>query len=460
MNLTEALINDREKELLYESPGAVTLQNTRRMQAEEDAKANEIRTAKALEKSNILQIGPTMADYDYQAAVAEGNSLQPKAEGESTKLAVKHFRPYSKIIAGYDQTTGEKIYNDWEDIDGQISAGVSELRESVIDLDRGRPGTDAPALAKIANAIIVQDGNYVDFQNAAKDGWQDETLKAAWNANWRANFRQEAQAQFEHASDMFEAEGEMPIEETEWEIPENIDPESLPYNQDFLQAQAVMYEWFEQRPFEGTKEELTKWGLTQMGLFNWNTAYMALFTTRAVTASNDAQRWSIYKSMQYYDALNRSQGGLGRALFGIATDPTTYLTFGFGKLGTQAAAIAAKNAVAKALMSGLKGKVIGAAASTGAAMAGWTALDDFMRQTIEQKAGVKDQYDLGELSIAAGLGFGVGNILGGVGAGVASKEFMQMAKRLKGKSREFWQKTVDRMLEQSAASESLMPLNM
>lgn len=51
-------------------------------------------------------------------------------------------------------------------------------------------------------------------------------------------------------------------------VAEDIDPDTLASNQDWLNASRVLYQMNEGQPFQGSDQELAEWGLDMMGWFN------------------------------------------------------------------------------------------------------------------------------------------------------------------------------------------------
>ena len=437
MDLTESLIKEREDMLREDSPGGRLLEDVAQEKAAADDERDTTAVHKALEGANTDSL-PDFDAYDYVAEYRDGNNLQADPETGQHKLSNKNFRPHQVTIAGHDLATGEKELNRYEDVDGQISAGVSMLQDSHVDLDRGRPDTDAPALSRIAYALQMQGYEYEDFQRF-NEGWSDATMVASWNAAMRGLARQEIENQLNDYAEKAEAGIEYPDEdELDWGYDgPDIDPDTLHQNADWLQACAIMHEWLEGKPPPQDAEELANWGKWQMAFFEMNTPAQALYVGRAASA-NDAQAWGLYKMMQMWTAVDMSAGGFGRGLVAVAADPLTYFTFGFGKLGTQAAAFAAKKAIMKALLSGTRGKMIGAATGAGISAANWSMLDETFRQKIAQDVGQQEGYNYGDIAIAGGVGFGIGGALGAGVAGVTSKEFAEMAVKLRGKAGQWW----------------------
>jgi len=157
-------------------------------------------------------------------------------------------------------------------------------------------------------------------------------------------------------------------------------------------------------------EQYANYGLRYMGWFNYNIPKMGLEATQLKQATDD-QKKAFVNLMDMYDAKKVSLAGFGRAIKGLATDPSTYLgvgTFGAATAGAQAVKQGIKEGVKQATKAGLKqGAKIGAIEG-----AAYTAADNALRQTARINAGEQESFDIGQTSKAAALGATVGGSLG------------------------------------------------
>jgi hypothetical protein len=172
----------------------------------------------------------------------------------------------------------------------------------------------------------------------------------------------------------------------------------------------------EDAPQLDSDEQYANYGLRYMGWFNYNIPKMGLEATQLKQATDD-QKKAFVNLMDMYDAKEASLAGFGRAIKGLATDPSTYVgigTFGAATAGAQAIKQGIKEGVKQATKAGLKqGAKIGALEG-----ATYTAADNALRQTARINAGEQESFDIGQTSKAAALGATVGGSLGGVvGAG-------------------------------------------
>jgi hypothetical protein len=126
--------------------------------------------------------------------------------------------------------------------------------------------------------------------------------------------------------------------------PEAITTESLQHDPDWLHASKVTYGKREGKPFTGTDAEAAEYGVNQMGWFNYNLPTMAVDANRMRTADTE-EKQAFLHLMDTYDKLGISWGGVGRALKGIAADPSTYVglsTLGIGMAGSTAGKVLTK----------------------------------------------------------------------------------------------------------------------
>lgn len=170
-------------------------------------------------------------------------------------------------------------------------------------------------------------------------------------------------------------------------------------------------------------EQYANYGLRYMGWFNYNLPKMSLEATQLTQATDD-QKKAFVNLMDMYDQKQSSLAGFGRALKGLATDPSTYVgigTFGAATAGAQAVKQGIKEGVKQATKAGIKeGAKIGAIEG-----AVYTAADNALRQSARITAGEQDSFDVGQnlKSAAFGgtIGAGLGSSLGGYGSNIAAK---------------------------------------
>jgi len=170
-------------------------------------------------------------------------------------------------------------------------------------------------------------------------------------------------------------------------------------------------------------EQYANYGLRYMGWFNYNLPKMSLEATQ-LTQATDEQKNAFVNLMDMYDQKQSSLAGFGRAVAGLASDPTTYIgigTFGAGTAGAQAVKQGIKAGVKEATKAGIKqGAKVGAIEG-----AIYTATDDALRQSARITAGQQESFDPLQSAKAAAfggtIGAGLGGSLGGYATNVAAK---------------------------------------
>jgi hypothetical protein len=166
-----------------------------------------------------------------------------------------------------------------------------------------------------------------------------------------------------------------------------------------------------------------KYALNYMGWFNYNLPKMGLEATQLKQATSEQQK-DFVTLMDMYDEKEASFAGFGRALKGIATDPSTFVgitTLGAGTLGAQALKQGIKEGVKQATKAGLKrGAAIGSIEG-----ATYAAADNALRQTARINANAQESFELGQTAksaaLGASLGAGLGGALGGTVGAIAAK---------------------------------------
>lgn len=199
-------------------------------------------------------------------------------------------------------------------------------------------------------------------------------------------------------------------------VREDIDPDALSTDKDWLEASRVVYRMNEGKEWTGADTDLAEYGLETMGWFNYNLPAMAIDANKMQSATQ-SEKEAFLHLMDSYDNMNVSWGGVGRFFKGVLADPTTYVglgTLGIGTAAAQGGKAATKQGVKELLKQGLRTGVV--AGIEGGMYAG---VDNTMRQSIEISAGRKDEYDAGEIAGSVAVGSLVG-LVGGtvVDAGV------------------------------------------
>jgi hypothetical protein len=194
------------------------------------------------------------------------------------------------------------------------------------------------------------------------------------------------------------------------EVPEEIEPEDLVSNQAWMQAAATNYQMWEQKPFEGTPDELSDWSRSYMANFNYDIVTTGRIAHALKDADQDTKESFLYM-MDTFDNTNMSWQGTGNAAWALATDPTTLAgigTLGLGTIAKQSGGKAAKLALKMQLKKSL-GRTGVIAGLEGGIYAGG---DNLIRQDIEVDASRKEEVDGIELAKSTGLGVVAGATLG------------------------------------------------
>lgn len=196
--------------------------------------------------------------------------------------------------------------------------------------------------------------------------------------------------------------------------------ESIIQDPEWINASKSIYEWEKgiDAPKLESDEDYANFGLDYMGWFNYNLPKMGVEATQ-LKGATDQQKKDFIALMDMYDQKSASLAGFGRALKGIAADPSTYIglgTLGAGTAAAQSIKQAIKEGVKQATKAGAKqGAKIGAIEGSVYATA-----DNALRQTARINAGVQENFDFKESGKAAVLGAGIGGSLGGVLGGVGT----------------------------------------
>jgi hypothetical protein len=207
------------------------------------------------------------------------------------------------------------------------------------------------------------------------------------------------------------AGGSTPVQYKNFAQPrKDVDPASLNKDVDWLRASELLYNFYERKPFEGSKDELAEWGKDSLGNFNFNMVSMAEIAYSLQSATQEEKEAFLFM-MDTYDNTNFSWEGAGRAAKGIATDPTNLI--GIGTLGV---GLAGKIAGKQALKAGIRKVILDSMARTGIA-AGiqsgvFGAADSSIRQGLEVSAGRREEISISKIGVDATIAGTAGLILG------------------------------------------------
>jgi hypothetical protein len=238
----------------------------------------------------------------------------------------------------------------------------------------------------------------------------------------KAKLMEKLQANGYDVSRLEQPQQEQPQNYQYGEIREDIDPDTLAQDRDWLEASRTIYQMNEGKNWEGEDADLAEYGLDVMGWFNYNLPAMTVDAAQIRNAEQHQKEAFLYL-MDSYDNLEMSWGGVGRFFKGVLADPTTYVglgTLGLGTAAAQGGKQATKQGIRELLRQGLRtGLVAGVEGSI------YATTDNVMRQSIEVSAGRKEEIDVAEAGRSAGLGF----LVGGAG-GTVLDVGVQQSKRL------------------------------
>lgn len=168
--------------------------------------------------------------------------------------------------------------------------------------------------------------------------------------------------------------------------------------------------------FGGSDAEAADWLKNYVAQTKWNMAGGATTIVDAMKMSPEGKK-ALLDSIKDYGDAPTSLESVGRAIKGIGTDPTTYLTLGLGNLVTKTLGKKlAQEGVKQVLESGVSNRLVsGATAKAAATGAGYGASNDMIEQGVQIAADGQESIDPTKLAtstaIGAGAGAGINKIL-------------------------------------------------
>lgn len=186
-----------------------------------------------------------------------------------------------------------------------------------------------------------------------------------------------------------------------------VQEETLSQDKNWIDSAKILYQMQEDAEGElPPDEELSTWALDYVGQIQYNLVSGANAALEFQDA-DDMQKIAMRYAMETYDMKDITAAGAMRFAKGLATDPTTYI--GLGSFGVGFGAKAAASQGAKKAFMQFLSKPANLAAVEGAM---YGAAESGVQQNIEVATGARDEVDLGEVAMTAGIGAVAGKTLG------------------------------------------------
>lgn len=247
----------------------------------------------------------------------------------------------------------------------------------------------------------------------------------------------------------------MPPKEAEAENYEPPTTDAIKKDPEWIKNAKIFHELID-GPIMETDEDLSDWAANQMSLFNWNLMATMAYAQKVTSADDPKLALAFLNLLNMYDHSDGGYKEFGKALGGLATDPTTYFGAGVGAVAAKGAARAtAKAGLKKAVQLAIIGGSAGA--TEGSLLAGGFNL---AKQNIEQEAGAREDIDYGQAGLSAAAGGSLGVLLGGGGGALAGRYIdkllagaeAELTRQLGGKKRRVSDLTIDEFRNSLEAS--------
>jgi hypothetical protein len=389
-----------------------------RKQQEEDARIDSEFPA-AVRLGEFNKTGPKPEEYDLRAAYADNVDFTPDENGGVT-LPNKHAKGVS--VAGMDLNTGEQTDALPEDPTGYIKRGREELAKSKFNTTGGRPKDDMYALADIFRGGF-HGGSKADQMKIA--GWPDEMTYQASLAGAHLKVIDDEVALFDGnkfdypsgdpAATLADISPDMVIEPVE---SGTMKPEDMAKDAGWQEDAAVIHEYEEGAPFDGTPGELHNYAMVNMSDSTNQIGDMIADITMISTGGMPDEVVKAYvRQWQRYDQVESFDTGvIVNTLTSVMTDWTTWAGLGGPALLAKAVT---KNATRKGfrhlLMKTLAtryGKVAAVGAAGGVEGGGAMGVVNTRQQLAEIGAGTREDFNQAELFANMGIGAGMGTTMG------------------------------------------------
>jgi len=186
--------------------------------------------------------------------------------------------------------------------------------------------------------------------------------------------------------------------------------ESLSTDKTWIEASRALHKYVNGYDIDGDDASIAKYGLDEMGKFNYNLGAGTVPMAMNIDKATDEQKMALFYMMETYDEKDITMAGVGRFFEGIATDPTSYL-FGAGLMAKTTGGTVTKagfKAALKAKVASIAGSKTMQGATAGAT---YTGIDDALRQEVEVETGFLDEYDPFRGALAMTIGATAGAVL-------------------------------------------------
>jgi hypothetical protein len=175
----------------------------------------------------------------------------------------------------------------------------------------------------------------------------------------------------------------------------------------------TLFKEVEGSDFKGNDADAADWLKNYVAQTNWNLVGAGTTILDTVNKLSPSGKQALLQSIEEYEQAPTSMESVGRAVKGIATDPTTYAGLGVGSVltktvGRKAAMEGLKQALKQGMTKGVGAKTASALTGQGAQVAAggaaFAGADEALRQGVQVGAGGQEELDVGGIATSAGLG--------------------------------------------------------
>ncbi len=360
-------------------------------------------------------------------------------EREPGNVSNAYLKPLKKTVRGIDIATGKRVLSrgDWDNeaAAGYYTRGAELIRDGGFSMEKGVDANSLRGITYVASGILEEGQSKAEFMKAIDMlGVPQSQANFAWASASATKITKDIETQMASPYDQEELSSLPPDP-----LPD-IDKEELPAQEGWSDAARMVYETDNGQPFQGSDQDLINWYIDEMSNFNWkiaqvpgvNTSSMAAYAFRSVNNGPEYAK-ALLHLMDTYDRVNTDWSIVGNNVQALLSDPTTYLGFGAGAVGTKAAA-----QVAKARLKNWVAMSIGGAVTGSMEGAVWAGAQNLGEQTVAVQAGAQEGYSASQAAAVAGVGAAAGAVLGGAlppmidQAGRIGRRMIQNAKRSTG----------------------------
>ena len=187
--------------------------------------------------------------------------------------------------------------------------------------------------------------------------------------------------------------------------------DGLKTDKNWIEASRTLHKMVNGFDLDADDDTVAKYGIDELSKFNYKLlgSGSAASISMDLSSATDEEKMAMFYMMETYDEKDATWSGVGRALEGIAEDPSSYM-FGLGIWGKPAGQVGKESI--KAMLKEQVAKIVQSKTAAGMGSGAlYNLADDAARQNVKIEAKAQEEYSTLEGMIAATTGAAAGGVL-------------------------------------------------